>query len=60
LRNKVFFDHYDGFREKHSVVPALLDITSLEYDAIQNNHHTGFLFMDLRKDFDTVSHRILL
>jgi len=42
------------------VVHALLDVTSVGYDAIKNNQHAGFLFMDFRKAFDTVTHSILL
>ena len=39
---------------------ALLDVTSETYNAIQRNHHTALMFIDLRKAFDTVSHKILL
>ena len=59
-KNKVFYEHQYGFREKHSVVHALLDVTSLSYQAIEKNHFTSLLLMDLRKALDTVSHKILL
>ena len=39
---------------------ALLDVITPAYDAIQHNQFTALLLMDLRKAFDTVSHRILL
>ena len=58
--NNVLYEYQYGFRENHSVVHALLDITTTSYDAIQNKNFTALLLMDLRKAFDTVSHEILL
>ena len=67
IRFVKFFDKYDilydyqyGFREGHSVLHALLDVTSFGYDSIQNKENIAMLLMDLRKAFDTVSHNILL
>ena len=60
VKHKVLYDSQYGFREKHSVIHALLDVTTLAYDEIQNKSYTGLLLMDLRKAFDTVSHNILL
>ena len=37
-----------------------MDITSETYNAIQRNHHTALMFIDLCKAFDSVSHKILL
>ena len=61
-----FFDKYQvlyefqyGFREKHSVIHALLDINVFALDAIQSKLPC-YLFMDVRKAFDPVSHNILL
>ena len=59
-RNKIFYDNRHGFKEKHSVIHALLDAISLSYDAIQNNRFSGLLLMDFRKAFAMVSHDILL
>ena len=58
--NNVLYEYQYGFRENHSVVHALLDVTTTSYDAIQNKNFTALLLMDLRKAFDTVSHEILL
>jgi len=51
---------YNTDLEIHNVVHAVLDVTSLIYDVIQQNKQTALLLMDLRKAFDTCSHKILL
>ena len=56
----VLYNFQYGFRQNHEVTHALLDVTTLTYDSIQNKCHTALLSMDLRKAFDTVSHKILL
>ena len=48
------------FQKNHSVVHALLDVTSDCYDSIQEKKYSALLLMDFRKAFDTVSHKILL
>ena len=58
-KHKIFYDYQYGFRNKHSIVHALLDVPSLSYDAKQNSQFAALL-MDLRKAFDSVSHKILL
>ena len=60
VKHKVLYDSQYGFREKHSVIHALIEVITPIYDRIQDNLHTGILQMDLRKAFDTVSHPILL
>ena len=59
-KRNIWYVYQYGFREKHSVSHALLDVSSLCYNSIQNKLYTAMLFMDLRKAFDTVSHKILL
>ena len=56
----VIYDYQFGFRNNHSVVYALLDVTSLCYDSIQTQKFTTLLLMDFQKAFDTASHKILL
>ena len=60
VNHKVFYDSRYGFREKLSVIHALIEVITPLYDRIQDNLHTGILQIDLRKAFDTVSHPILL
>ena len=49
-----------GFKNNHSVNHTLLDVVTNCYDALHCSQHTALLFMDLRKAFDTVIHKILL
>ena len=58
-KHNVLYDYQCGFRRKHSVIHALLDVTTLTYYAMQNNSYTALLLMDLRKAYDIVSHYIL-
>ena len=46
--------------QTHSVVHALLDVSIQTLHAILNKQQTALLLMDIRKAFDTVSHKILL
>ena len=59
-KHEIFYDFQYGFREKRSVMHALLDVLIPIYDAMEHNKFTALLVMDLRKAFDTVSHQILL
>ena len=59
-KHQVLYQNQYGFREKYSTLHALLDVTLETYNAIQKNHHRALMFIDLRKAFDTVSHKILL
>ena len=38
----------------------MLDLTTTAHDNIDNNLHTGFVFIDFKKAFDTVCHKILM
>ena len=57
-KHNILYEYQHDFREKHSVSLALLDVSSLRYDSIQNKLHTAMLFMDPQKAFDKVSHKI--
>ena len=60
FKNKVLYANQYGFRNNHSVNHALLDVVTNCYDALHCSQHTALLFMDLRKAFDRVSHKVLL
>ena len=40
-RHNIFYAHQYGFRKKHSVIYAVLDVISLSYDAIQSKQYTA-------------------
>ena len=55
----MYANQYD-FRNNHSVNHALLDVVTNCYDVLHCSQNTALLFIDLRKAFHTVSHKILL
>ena len=66
-RTQLFLDKHSillstqyGFRPFHSTSHAMLDLLTSTYDNINDNKHTAFLLLDLKKAFDTVNHSILL
>ncbi len=62
-----YFSNYDllspcqaGFRKGHSTGTCLLDFVDNLFANIDRGMTCGVLFLDLRKAFDTVDHKILL
>ena len=49
-----------GFRTKHSTNHALLSLTEMIRDALDNGKFACGIFIDLQKAFDTVDHKVLL
>ena len=49
-----------GFRHGHSITHALLRLTEQIRKALDSNKYVGGVFIDLKKAFDTVDHKILL
>ena len=49
-----------GFRAKHSTNHALLSLTEMIREALDNSNFACGIFIDLQKAFDTVDHEILL
>ena len=47
------------FRHFHSTATSLIDIIDSIYETLDNGNISGALFLDLRKAFDTVNHRVL-
>jgi len=39
---------------------AITDVISTAYNNINNNNFTGFVFLDIKKAFDTVKHDTLI
>ena len=56
----VLFQHQFGFREKHSTILALIEITDNIKEELDRGHSVIGTYLDLSKAFDTVKHSILL
>ncbi len=49
-----------GFRSKHSTNHAIINLTEMALDSLENGLKVGGVFLDIAKAFDTVNHRLLL
>ena len=49
-----------GFRAMHSTQTCLLEVTDYLLDNFNSGLYTGVVFLDLKKAFDTVHHKVLL
>ena len=58
--NKILYDLQFGFRASHSTDHALISLTETITNTLDNKHFGCGIFIELKKAFDTVSHKILL
>ncbi len=58
--HQVLSNCQSGFRKGHSTTTCLFDFLDNIYQEVDEGRLCGVLFLDLRKAFDTVDHKILL
>ena len=58
--NNILYDYQFGFRPKHSTQQAIITLIDKITKSLDNGDIVISLFIDLKKAFDTVDHRILL
>ena len=58
--NKILPDEQSGFREGHSCVTAMLNITDHLFSAIDSGLCSVLVLLDYSKAFDTIEHHILI
>ena len=58
--NNILYDKQYGFRKNNSTIFSLIEITEKIKESIDNNKFGCGIFIDLRKAFDTVNHKILI
>ena len=59
-QNNILYDHQYDFRKHKSTVQALLNHMQFMYDSIDSGNFIISVFLDFKKAFDTVDHKILL
>ena len=59
-KNELIYNSQYGFREKHSCVDAVMELTTEILKSRENNLHTISVFLDLSKAFDTLDPKILI
>ena len=58
--HNILFENQFGFRKNNSTIYALMEITEKIRESIDKGNFGCGIFIDLRKAFDTVNHKILL
>ena len=58
--HNVLYDNQFGFRKRNSTVYALMEITERIKETVDTGKFGCGIFIDLKKAFDTVNHKILL
>ena len=58
--HNILFENQFGFRKNNSTVYALMEITEKIKESVDNGKFGCGIFIDLKKAFDTVNHKILL
>ena len=59
-QHDILFENQFGFRKNNSTIYALMEITEKIKESIDKGKFGCGIFIDLKKAFDTVNHKILL
>ena len=60
LRHNILYDSQYGFRNSHSTVNAISELTAKILNGFDKREYTLAVFLDLSKAFDTINHKILI
>ena len=58
-KNKLIYEKQFGFRSNYSTNHALISLTENLKKYLDSSHFVAGVFVDLKKAFDTVNHKIL-
>ncbi len=58
--NNILPDEQSGFRKFFSTTTLLVQITSIIYEALNNNKVTSLILLDFSKAFDSINHDIMI
>ena len=59
-KNNLLYRLQSGFREGHSTLHTLIEVMNEVYQNLDRNNFVIGVFLDLKKAFDTIDHKILL
>ena len=59
MKSKFFSPMQFGFRKSHSTEHAIMAMTQFVHDALDKGDIPATIFIDIKKVFDTISHKIL-
>ncbi len=58
--HQILCKHQSGFRQNHSTITAIVDVTDFIYENMDKSLLTGIAYVDLHKSFNTINPSVLL
>ena len=59
-KNNILYKYQFGFRKNHATTHALTEVIDYIYKSLDEGNYVFGIYIDLKKAFDTVEHKILL
>ena len=59
-KHKIFYKYQFCFRKNHATANALTEVIDYIYKSLDEGNYVFGIYIDLKKAFDTVQHKILL